>query len=114
MGGDMKIIRTNSNTALLPFCVLMFLPFFENSVSAQKNIWTSDQSGKWESRSTNRPPVSYAGKERVAVVGEPVDFYGQGASPEQTIVEYSWDFESDGLIDFVSSKTAFTTHTFTN
>jgi hypothetical protein len=61
----------------------------------------------------NRPPVASAGKERVAAVGESVAFYGQGASPKEEIVEYSWDFESDGLIDFVSSKTASTTHTFT-
>ncbi len=98
----MKTSRTNSHTALLSISALILLTFFGDSVSARDDI-----------AKTNRPPVSYAGKERVAVVGEAVDFHGEGASLGQSIVEYSWDFESDGLIDFVSSKTASTTHTFT-
>jgi hypothetical protein len=65
-------------------------------------------------RMSNRPPVAYAGAQRVAMVGEAVAFDGQGASPAQEIVEYKWDFESDGVVDFVSAKTSRTVHTFTN
>ena len=48
----------------------------------------------------------------MALVGERVEFHGQGASPDQEIVEYSWDFESDGVVDFVSSQGGYATHAF--
>jgi hypothetical protein len=51
---------------------------------------------------------------RVAVVGEPVEFFGQGASADAEIVEYSWDFDADGVPDFVSGHTEKTTYRFSS
>ena len=100
--------------------LLLCLDLSESSTFADSltNEWTTPNTtanhpDRLSRRQPNRPPVAYAGKERVAAVGEAVAFHGQGSSPDQEIVEYSWDFESDGLIDFVSSRTASTTHTFT-
>jgi PKD repeat protein len=41
-----------------------------------------------------------------------VEFLGSGSSLDDPIVEYSWDFEADGVQDFISSQTGFTTHQF--
>jgi PKD repeat protein len=57
-------------------------------------------------------PSAFAGQDQVVVVGEPVEFFGSGSSPDDEIVEYAWDFESDGVQDFVSTQTGFTTHQF--
>ena len=57
-------------------------------------------------------PTAFAGPDQVVIIGEPVEFFGQGASADDKIVEYAWDFESDGLQDFVSTQTGYTTHQF--
>jgi hypothetical protein len=57
-------------------------------------------------------PTAFAGPDRVVVVGEPVEFFGQGASADDEIVEYTWDFDSDGVQDFVSTQTGYTVHRF--
>ena len=57
-------------------------------------------------------PSAFAGSDQVVVVGEPVQFFGSGASPDDPIVQYAWDFEADGVQDFVSPRTGFTTHQF--
>jgi len=57
-------------------------------------------------------PSAFAGSDRVVVVGEMVQFFGSGSSPDDEIVEYAWDFDSDGVQDFVSTQTGFTTHQF--
>lgn len=59
-------------------------------------------------------PTAFAGADMVAVVGEPVEFFGQGASADDEIVEYAWDFDSDGVQDFVSTQTGYTTHLFSS
>ena len=57
-------------------------------------------------------PTAFAGPDRIVVVGEPVEFFGQGASADDEIVEYDWDFDSDGIQDFVSTQTGHTVHRF--
>lgn len=57
-------------------------------------------------------PSAFAGADEVVVAGEPVEFFGQGASADDEIVEYAWDFESDRVQDFVSTQTGYTTHRF--
>jgi hypothetical protein len=59
-----------------------------------------------------QPPAAYAGADRVVVAGETVEFWGAGVSPDDEIVEYSWDFDSDGTLDFVDPESGFTTHRF--
>ena len=58
-------------------------------------------------------PRAFAGADRVVVVGETVEFLGSGSSPDDPIVEYSWDFEADGVQDFSSPQAGYTTHRFT-
>jgi len=57
-------------------------------------------------------PTSFAGPDQVAIVGEPVEFLGQGASADAEIIEYAWDFDADGVPDFVSAQAAKTTYRF--
>jgi PKD repeat protein len=57
-------------------------------------------------------PAAFAGGDVVASVGQPIRFLGSGASPDDMIVEYAWDFDADGRSDFVSGVTAVTTHAF--
>ena len=57
-------------------------------------------------------PSALAGLDQVVVVGEAVEFFGSGSSPDDPIIEYAWDFESDGVQDFISTQTEFTTHQF--
>ena len=57
-------------------------------------------------------PSAFAGPDKVVVVGEPVEFFGAGSSPDDPIVEYAWDFESDGVQDFISTQTGWTTYQF--
>ena len=57
-------------------------------------------------------PLSFAGRDEVVVIGEPVEFFGQGASADDEIIEYAWDFDADGVPDFVSTQTAKTTYRF--
>jgi PKD repeat protein len=59
-----------------------------------------------------REPTAFAGADEVVVVGEAVEFFGQGVSADDEIVEYAWDFESDGVQDFVSAQTGYATHRF--
>jgi len=57
-------------------------------------------------------PTAFAGLDKVVVIDELVEFFGQGASADDEIVEYTWDFESDGTQDFVSAKTGYAVHRF--
>lgn len=57
-------------------------------------------------------PSAFAGPDKVVTIGEPVEFPGYGSSPDAEIAEYAWDFESDGIEDFVSAQTGCTTHRF--
>lgn len=57
-------------------------------------------------------PTAFAGPDEVVVVNGWIEFFGQGVSADDEIVEYSWDFESDGVPDFVSSQTGDTVHQF--
>jgi hypothetical protein len=40
-------------------------------------------------------------------------FEGYAICPDDNIARYGWDFDDDGVIDFSSARTGFTTHTFT-
>ncbi len=57
-------------------------------------------------------PSAFAGSDEVVIIDEPVEFFGVGASADDEIVEYAWDFESDGVQDFVSTQTGHTVHRF--
>lgn len=60
----------------------------------------------------NLIPAAHAGADAVVLAGETVPFWGNGASPEYEIVEYMWDFDGDGVNDFVSRESGHTTFTF--
>ncbi|MFO1498984.1 MAG: PKD domain-containing protein [Verrucomicrobiota bacterium] len=60
----------------------------------------------------NHPPLAGAGRDCVVFVDEPVAFDGWGSSADDTVVEYQWDFESDGVADFASAFAGVTTHRF--
>ena len=57
-------------------------------------------------------PSAFAGPDMVVIIGETVEFFGQGVSADDDIIEYTWDFDSDGIVDFVSTQTAETTYIF--
>jgi hypothetical protein len=59
-----------------------------------------------------RQPSAFAGPDQVIVAGETVEFLGYGTSPDDEIIEYSWDFDTDGVPDFVSTQTGCTTYLF--
>lgn len=59
-----------------------------------------------------QPPSASAGTDQAVLVGEVVWFPGYGSSIDDEIVEYAWDFDSDGIPDFVSMQTGCTTHRF--
>jgi len=50
-------------------------------------------------------PIALAGRDTTALVGEPLEFFGYGSSPDDEIVSYAWDFDSDGIVDFTSTQT---------
>ena len=62
--------------------------------------------------SSQREPSAFAEADRVVVVGEEVEFFGYGSSADDEIAEYAWDFDSDGVQDFLSDHTGHTTHRF--
>ncbi len=84
---------------------------FGLALIAAKSIWAVDKHIPSISQS-HYQPSAFAGEDQVVVVGELVQFFGSGSSPDDPIVEYSWDFEPDGVQDFVSTQTGFTTHQF--
>jgi hypothetical protein len=57
-------------------------------------------------------PTAFAGPDEVVIVNEWIEFFGQGASADNEIIEYTWDFDSDGVYDFVSSETGYTAYRF--
>jgi PKD repeat protein len=67
-------------------------------------------------RKTRQPchqfPTADAGADVITIIGRPVRFWGTGASPDDEIAEYTWDFDSDSVPDFVSTRNGFATHTF--
>ncbi len=65
-----------------------------------------------EHNTSHLRPSAFAGPDHVVVVGQTVQFLGYGTSPDDKIVKYAWDFEADGVQDFVSTQTATTTHQF--
>ncbi|MBN2270397.1 MAG: PKD domain-containing protein, partial [Sedimentisphaerales bacterium] len=50
-------------------------------------------------------PTALAGRDTTVLVGEPLEFFGYGSSPDDEIVLYTWDFDSDGIADFSSAQT---------
>ncbi|MEW5760629.1 MAG: PKD domain-containing protein, partial [Candidatus Thermoplasmatota archaeon] len=50
----------------------------------------------------NIPPIADAGNDLKGIVGEEVYFNGKGYDPDGKIIEYSWDFDGDGIYDFKS------------
>jgi PKD repeat protein len=74
-------------------------------------VWAVDKYITSVSQSYQEPSA-FAGEDQVVVVGELVQFFGSGSSPDDQIIEYAWDFQSDGVQDFVSTQTGFTTHQF--
>jgi PKD repeat protein len=74
-------------------------------------VWANGQQASSVFQSYLKP-MAFSGPDKVVVVGEPVEFFGQGASADDEIVAYAWDFESDGVQDFVSTHTGYTVHRF--
>jgi hypothetical protein len=60
----------------------------------------------------NLIPAAEAGLDAVVIVGEAVPFWGSGVSPEYGTVKYAWDFDGDGVNDFVSKESGHTAITF--
>lgn len=81
------------------------------ALAAGRPVWADGQQTSSAVQSYQEP-LAFAGSDEVVVVGEPVAFFGQGASADDEIVEYAWDFEADGVQDFVSTHTGYTTHRF--
>jgi len=74
-------------------------------------VWADSNQGTLAVQSY-RQPSAFAGRDEVVIIGETVEFFGQGASADDEIIEYTWDFEADGVPDFVSAQTAKTTYRF--
>ncbi len=53
----------------------------------------------WDWTDNFVPPVADAGPDRAPRAGTPVTFNGLGSSDDEEVVNWSWDFESDGRWD---------------
>ncbi len=60
----------------------------------------------------NQPPRALAGGARQLLIGERMIVEGQGIDIDGRIVQYSWDFDGDGVDDFVSNVTGATSYTY--
>ncbi len=49
----------------------------------------------------------------IARPGEAVDLLGYATHPELAIARYEWDFDNDGIVDYSSTSTGITQHTYT-
>lgn len=59
-----------------------------------------------------KPPFAYVGTAYTATVGAPINFDATGSwDPDGHIVQFEWDFESDGTFDF-SDTERFVTYTY--
>jgi len=62
---------------------------------------------------TGNPPIATASvNPSNGAVPLAVTLTGSGTDIDGTIVKYEWDFEGDGVFDFVSATTGSTTHTY--
>ena len=90
---------------------IVFGALYGLAIIIARPVWAVDKYITSVSQSYQEPSA-FAGLNQVVVVGEAVAFFGTGSSPDDEIVEFNWDFESDGVQDFVSTQTGFTTHQF--
>jgi len=89
----------------------IFRVLFGLAIIIAKPVWAFTQDVSPVSQAYQEPSA-FAGLDQVVVVGKAVEFFGSGSSPDDPIIEYAWDFESDGVQDFVSTQTGFTTYQF--
>ncbi len=100
------------------------------SVSGTSAIWTFKQAGQKKVtfsvytedgnvstdeavvEVTNSAPVVNAGKDIIARAGRKVKLKGTAVDSEKNIIEYAWDFNSDGVFDWKSADTGFVEHEF--
>jgi subtilisin family serine protease len=58
------------------------------------------------------PPVADAGENKTVKVNETVYFNGVGTDEDGKVVNYEWDFESDGTWDFANSVSGYAEHRY--
>jgi hypothetical protein len=61
---------------------------------------------------TAQLPTANAGGDIVSSAGRRVHLNGTGTSPESRIVRYEWDFDGDGVFDWISETTGVTERVF--
>ncbi len=65
-----------------------------------------------ETQEENHAPVAKAGEDITAYIGDQVAFNGIGTDPDGDMLNYAWDFEGDGVIDWESPISGTTTHSY--
>lgn len=60
----------------------------------------------------NRPPTAGAGSDRTVTANESIEFDGTGQDRDGVIALWEWDFENDGVFDYVSTEDGKTTHAY--
>jgi PKD repeat protein len=57
-------------------------------------------------------PVANAGEDVISSTHHPIAFHGSGFTPNSSIIQYQWDFDGDGIFDWVSSRIGSINYTY--
>jgi len=61
----------------------------------------------------SRGPEAVAAADATSVdTGQAVNFTGTGTDGDGSIINYTWDFDADGTVDYTSASTGATSHTY--
>ena len=81
-------------------------------------FYVEDSHGEWDDDfvqvkvSEVGAPEVEAGEDAVVLLGKTLSFYGVAKDNDGQVVEYAWDFENDGIWDYISDTDGNTTHTY--
>lgn len=97
-----------------------------SSKNAGTTFWSYDSPGKYTAKLTvtdnhelprrsedsiqitvlaeNKPPTSLAGEDISIKEGELAQFKGKGTDDDGNVVQFRWDFDNDGIIDWISNQ----------
>lgn len=64
-------------------------------------------------KKTNKNPVANASNiQQIGFINEPINFQGVGFDPDGEIILYEWDFDGDGVFDYLSNSTGNVTYIY--
>jgi len=76
-----------------------------------------DENGDWSDSATDSVwiyayPIAITGDDISTIPNTPVQFVGAGTDEDGAIVKYEWDFDGDGIFEWSSEDSGFTTFTY--